>query len=97
MRNAMKHVIAVMLSFMSGALFAEEKSVVLSLPGMKCPACPITVMVAIKRVQGVKSVNANFESKLAVVSYDDQLTNISSLQEAAKNVGFPSKVIKDKY
>ena len=97
MRNAMKQVIAVMLLFMSGALSAEEKSVVLSVPGMKCPACPITVMVAIKRVQGVKSVNANFESKLAVVSYDDQLTNISSLQEAAKNVGFPSKVIKDKY
>jgi len=97
MRNAMKHVIAVMILFMSGALSAEEKSVVLSVPGMKCPACPITVMVAIKRVQGVKSVNANFESKLAVVSYDDQLTNISSLQEAAKNVGFPSKVIKDKY
>ena len=97
MRNAMKHVIAVMLLFMSGALSAEEKSVVLSVPGMKCPACPITVMVAIKRVQGVKSVNANFENKLAVVSYDDQLTNISSLQEAAKNVGFPSKVIKDKY
>ena len=97
MRNAMKQVIAVMLLFMSGALSAEEKSVVLSVPGMKCPACPITVIVAIKRVQGVKSVNANFESKLAVVSYDDQLTNISSLQEAAKNVGFPSKVIKDKY
>ena len=97
MRNAMKHVIAVMLLFMSGALSAEEKSVVLSVPGMKCPACPITVMVAIKRVQGVKSVNANFESKLAVVSYDDQLTNISSLQQAAKNVGFPSKVIQDNY
>lgn len=97
MRNAMKHVIPVMLLLMSGALTAEEKSVVLSVPGMKCPACPITVMVAIKRVQGVKSVNANFESKLAVVSYDDQLTNISNLQEAAKNAGFPSKVIKDKY
>ena len=97
MRNAMKHVIAVMLLFMSGALSAEEKSVVLSVPGMKCPACPITVIVAIKRVQGVKSVNANFESKLAVVSYDDQLTNISSLQQAAKNVGFPSKVIQDNY
>ncbi len=95
MRNAMKHVIAVVFLFMSGALSAEEQSVVLSVPGMKCPACPITVMVAIKRVNGVKSVNVNFESKLAEVSYDNQLTNISNLQEAAKNVGFPSQVIKD--
>ena len=94
MCNAMKHVIAVVLLFMSGALSAEEQSAVLSVPGMNCPACPVTVMVAIKRVKGVKSANVNFESKLAEVSYDDQLTSISDLQEATKNVGFPSQVIK---
>jgi len=96
MGNAMKYVIAIMSLFMSGTLYADEQLVVLSVPGMKCPACPITVMVAIKRVKGVKSVNVNFESKLAEVSYDDQLTNISKLQVAAKNVGFPSQVINDK-
>lgn len=92
----MKYVIAIMSLFMSGTLSADEQLVVLSVPGMKCPACPITVMVAIKRVKGVKSVNVNFESKLAEVSYDDQLTNISKLQVAAKNVGFSSQVINDK-
>jgi len=96
MGNAIKYVIAIMSLFMSGALSAEEQSAVLSVPGMKCPACPITVMVAIKRVKGVKSVNVDFESKLAAVSYDDQLTNISKLQVATKNVGFPSQVINDK-
>lgn len=96
MHDALKHIIAVVILFMSGALVAEEKAVVLSVPGMKCPACPITVMVAIKRVKGVKSVNVNFDRKLAEVSYDDQLTNISNLQAAAKNVGFASQVIKDK-
>ena len=92
----MKKLIAVMLFLVSEALPAEENSVVLSVSGMNCPACPGTVMVAIKRVQGVKSVDADFESKLAVVTYDDQLTNISSLQEAARNVGFPSTVVRDK-
>lgn len=96
MCNAMKHVITVVFLFISGALSAKEESVLLSVPGMKCPACPITVMVAIKRVEGVKSVNADFKSKLAEVSYDDQLTNISDIQEAAKNLGFPSQVIKGK-
>ena len=90
----MKHIITVAFLFLSGALSAEEESVVLSVPGMKCPACPVTVMVAIKRVEGVKSVNADFESKLAEVSYDDRLTNISNIQEAAENVGFPSQVIR---
>jgi len=92
----MKHIITVAFLFLSGALSAGEESVVLSVPGMKCPACPITVMVAIKRVEGVKSVNADFESKLAEVSYDDRLTNISNIQEAAENVGFPSQVIRAK-
>ena len=63
MCNAMKHIITVAFLFLSGALSAGEESVVLSVPGMKCPACPVTVMVAIKRVEGVKSVNADFENK----------------------------------
>ena len=96
MGNAMKYVIAIMSLFMSAALLADEQSVVLSVPGMKCPACPVTVMVAIKRVKGVKSVNVSLENKRAEVSYDDQLTNISKLQVATKNVGFPSQVIYDK-
>lgn len=96
MCNAMKHIITVAFLFLSGALFAEEESVVLSVPGMKCPACPVTVMVAIKRLEGVKSVNTDFESKLAEVSYDDRLTNISNIQEAAENAGFPSQVVRAK-
>ena len=95
MGNAMKYAIAIMSLFMSASLFAGEQSVVLSVPGMKCPACPITVMVAIKRVIGVKSVNVSLENKQAEVSYDDQLTDISKLQVATKNVGFPSQVIND--
>ena len=95
MGNAMKYAIAIMSLFMSASLFADEQSVVLSVPGMKCPACPITVMVAIKRVKGVKSVNVNLENKQAEVSYNDQLTDISKLQVATKNVGFPSQVIND--
>jgi mercuric ion binding protein len=95
MGNAMKYAIAIMSLFMSASLFADEQSVVLSVPGMKCPACPITVMVAIKRVKGVKSVNVSLENKQAEVSYNDQLTDISKLQVATKNVGFPSQVIND--
>jgi len=95
MGNAMKYAIALMSLFMSASLVADEQSVVLSVPGMKCPACPITVMVAIKRVKGVKSVNVSLENKQAEVSYNDQLTDISKLQVATKNVGFPSQVIND--
>jgi len=96
MGDDIKRVIAIVLLFISGTIFAEEQSVVLSVPGMKCPACPITVMVAIQRVEGVKLINVDFESKLAEVTYDDQQTNLSDIKEAAKNVGFSSHVIKEK-
>ena len=92
----MKYIVAILLALISGALFADEQSVVLTVPGMKCPACPITVMVALRRVEGVKSVEVDLESKLAEVSYDDQVTNISKLQVATKNIGFPSQVVNDK-
>ena len=89
----MKHVFAVILYFASGIAQAEERSVVLSVPGMKCPACPITIMVAIKRVNGVRSVYVDFENKSADVSFDDQLTSIARIQEAAKSAGFTSAVV----
>ena len=96
MGNSMKYFIAILSLFVSGALSADEQSVVLSVPGMKCPACPITVMVALRRVAGVKSVDVDLESKLAEVSYDDQITDIGKLQVATKNIGFPSQVVNDK-
>jgi mercuric ion binding protein len=92
----MRHIVTILSVLISGALLADEQSVVLSVPGMKCPACPITVMVALRRVEGVKTVDVDFESKSAEVTYDDRITNISKLQVATKNIGFPSQVINDR-
>ena len=92
----MRYFIVILSLLLSEVSSADEQLVVLSVPGMKCPACPITVMVALKRIEGVKSVEVDFENKLAVVFYDDHITSISSLQLATKNIGFPSRVINDK-
>ena len=93
MGNSTLSMAALLSLLVSAALSAEERSVVLSVPGMKCPACPVTVMVALKRVEGVKSADVDLESKLAEVTYDDQLTNISQLRKATENAGFPSEVV----
>lgn len=82
--------------FMSGSLSAAEQSIALSIPGMNCSVCPITVKKSLQKVEGVKLVNIIYESKIAEVSYDDQLTNINILQEATRNAGYPSYVVKDK-
>lgn len=48
----------------------------------------------IEKVTGVTSANVSYKNKSAAVFYDDQLTNLANIQEAKKNVGYPSQIIK---
>lgn len=84
------------LLFLSGVISAAEQSVILSVPGMNCPVCPITVKKSLQQVAGVKSVNVIYESKTAEISFDDKLTDIKSLLKATENVGYPSYLKADK-
>ncbi len=71
MGNVMKNLMVLMfLSLLSGVLLATEQLVVLSIPGMNCPVCPITIKKSLLKVDGVKTVNVKFESKLANVTFD---------------------------
>jgi mercuric ion binding protein len=70
--------------------YAETKTVTLSVPGMDCEACPITVSKALKKVNGVEKVAASFEKKEAVVTFDDARTNVDALRQATANAGYPS-------
>ena len=80
------------LSLLSGVLLATEQSVVLSIPGMNCPVCPITIKKSLQKVDGVKTVDVKFESKLANVTFDDEVTDIKYLKQATANVGYPSQL-----
>jgi periplasmic mercuric ion binding protein len=71
---------------------AESKTVTLSVPGMYCELCPATVSKALKKVNGVEKVAASFETKEAVVTFDDAKTNVDTLRRATSNAGFPSTV-----
>src|SRR6266571_2903737 len=51
--------------------YAENKTVTLSVPGMDCEACPITVSKALRKVDGVEKVAASLERKEAVVTFND--------------------------
>lgn len=71
---------------------AAQKSVVLSVPGMNCAACPITVRKALERVAGVQSVKATLEPPEAMVTFDDAKTSVDRLMEATQGAGYPSSV-----
>lgn len=54
-------------------VWAATQTVTLSVPGMTCSACPITVKKAISKVEGVSKVDVTFETRQAVVTFDEAL------------------------
>ena len=74
----------------SGAAFATPQTVTLSVPGMSCSACPITIKKALQKVEGVEKVAVTFEPKEAVVTFDDAKTSAVKLTEATTKAGYPS-------
>lgn len=75
-----------------GTAIAAEKTVTLSVPGMYCAVCPITVKKALEKVPGVIKAQASFEKKEAVVTYDDTKTGVTQLLDASFEAGYPATV-----
>ncbi len=72
--------------------WAGTQTVTLYVPGMSCAACPITIKKALMRVEGVEAVDASYESRTAVVSFDDAVTSAEAVRQATGNVGYPSTI-----
>jgi mercuric ion binding protein len=85
-------VVVIALSLCCSLGYAAEKTVTLSVPGMTCAVCPITVKKSLTNVNGVDKVDVNFEHKTATVIFDDQITNVKALTNATKDVGYPSSL-----
>lgn len=71
---------------------AATKTVTLSVPGMTCAACPITVKKALSRVDGVQKAKVSYEKREAVVTFDDAKTSAEALTKATENAGYPATV-----
>ena len=93
-----KLLLASILVFGFSSAYAAPQTVTLSVPGMYCEVCPITVKKSLEKVPGVSKANVSFEAKEAVVSYDDAKTNVKKLTAATTAAGYPStlKVAKTK-
>ena len=77
---------------LSAPAWAATQTVTLSVTGMTCAACPITVKKALNKVEGVENIEVNLEKKEALVTFDDAKTTVEALLEATKNAGYPSTV-----
>lgn len=81
-----------LVATLSAPAWAATKTVTLSVPGMSCAACPITVKKALSKVAGVEKTEVSFEKREAVVIFDDAKTNAEALTRATENAGYPSTV-----
>lgn len=77
---------------LSAPAWATTQTVTLSVTGMTCAACPITIKKALNKVKGVENIEVNLEKKEALVTFDDAKTTVEALLEATKNAGYPSTV-----
>ncbi len=77
---------------LSSPAWAATKTVTLSVPGMTCAACPITVKKALSKVVGVEKAEVSFEKREAVVTFDDAKTSAEALTKATKSAGYPATV-----
>ncbi len=90
----MKKIVAlVTLAAMTSPLWAAMQTVTLSVPGMNCAACPITVKKALSKVSGVSKTDVNLDRREAKVTFDDVKTSVEALTRTTKDAGFPSTVM----
>ncbi|PCI52876.1 MAG: mercury transporter [Alphaproteobacteria bacterium] len=69
---------------------ATQASASFAIEKMTCATCPISVKKAMKRVDGVKTVEVDFATKIATVVYDPAVTTPTEIAAASTNVGYPA-------
>ncbi len=90
MKQVSNFAILAVLVLVAVPVTAATKTVTLSVPGMQCQVCPLTVRKALTRVDGVSKADVSFEKREATVTFDDAKTNTDALRKATADAGFPS-------
>lgn len=89
----MKQLLALIaLATVTTSAWAATQTVTLSVPGMTCATCPITVKKALSKVEGVSNMTSDVEKREVVVTFDDSKTSPQKLTKATEDAGYPSTI-----
>jgi len=55
---------------------------------MTCATCPLTVKIAVKKLNGVSSVVASLRERNAIVEFDPKIVSKTEIQKAIGEVGY---------
>lgn len=61
-----------------------------AIENMTCALCPVTVKSAMERVDGVQSVEIDFDAKTATVTFDPTVATPEAIAAASTNAGYPA-------
>ena len=60
----------------------------ISVKGMTCVGCEVTLESKISKVKGVVKVKASHNNENAIIQYDSTKTNIKTIKESIKKAGY---------
>ena len=92
MKNVAKLILLMATLTGAPAVAGQDATATFDVDKMTCATCPIAVKKAMERVDGVKEVKVDYESKTAVVTFDPEATTTSAIGQASTDVGFPATV-----
>ncbi len=67
---------------------ASNKTLTLPVKGMHCASCASTIARQLKKVPGVEKAESFFGTEEAVISFDDQATNVAQMNQKLKPFGY---------
>jgi len=62
---------------------------------MSCAGCASAIEKTIQEVDGVAQGNVNFALSQATITYDPKITNLSTIQQAVKDLGYHASPIAE--
>ena len=65
-------------------------------PEMHCQKCETKIKKNMRFEKGVRKVETDLEKQHVTITYDPRKTNVKSLQEGMKNIGYETKLVSDK-
>ena len=84
-------IIAVMILAFYANSFSQKSgddTTIIKVSSMQCGSCKKNVTKALKKVDGVKDVNVNLDTKEAKVTFDNSVVNVSQLEDAITAAGY---------
>lgn len=66
----------------------SEKKVKFSVKGMHCPSCEMLIINSLEEQEGVKKVKVSHTEGTAIIEYDEEKVDTSTIKNIIKNEGY---------